>query len=468
MDFILPEGFEEKIRNLIPNEWEDFKFSYENNKFQSIRLNTLKYPESEYSKLCCKLDVSEEPVPWEKRGHYYDENSRPGKHPFHEMGLYYIQEPSAMSAASLLAPEPGMRVLDLCAAPGGKSTQLAAYLSQEGLLVSNEINNGRCKILSSNIERLGIRNAIVTNEDSEKLSSRFPAFFHAILVDAPCSGEGMFRKNPEAMNEWSPQQVLVCAKRQREILNNAANMLMPGGCLVYSTCTFSREENEDTVISFLQENEDYTLEQREAPWFEAADLDGAGAYRLWPHKINGEGHFVAVFRKAGTMNNQIPAVKGQKKNKKVLSKDKQLVFDDFLKETFGSNIPDWICPDRFEMFGEQLYVLPDNTPNLAGVHVLRAGLNLGEFKKNRFEPSHALALTLGIHEVQKYINLSIDDNRAYSYFNGESIFVNADDSIAGDKGWCLVCIDGYSAGWGKIAGGQVKNHYPKGLRKDLK
>ena len=470
MEFILPEGFEEKIKNLIQGQWEQFRYCYENNRYQSLRLNPLKLNKSDYEHILTTVGASDEMVPWEENGRYYDEKSHPGKHPYHEMGLYYIQEPSAMSAVSLLSVEPGMRVLDLCAAPGGKSTQLASYLGQQGLLVSNEINNSRCRILSSNIERLGVRNAVVTNEDSFKLAEKFQSFFHAILVDAPCSGEGMFRKNPEAVNEWSPNQVLVCAKRQSEILENAAQMLMPGGSLVYSTCTFSREENEDVIIQFLSVHSDFILEEKDAPWFETSLLNEAGAYRLWPHKLKGEGHFVAVLRKAGSINlsEEDSLVSRKKKSKTFLTKEKLKYFQLFLEQTLSDEFANWTEFDRLVEFGEQLYLLPKGCPDLSGIHVLRAGLHLGEFKKNRFEPSHALAITLSIDDVKNYIDLTIEDDRAYSYFMGESIFVNNEDKLQGKKGWCMVCIDGYSAGWGKIAGGTIKNHYPKGLRKDLK
>ena len=288
----LPIEFEKKMKAFLGNEWEEFLYSYDNNRFQALRFNTLKVGknksvEEEISgimdKLCIPMDKK---VTWANDAYYYDEKKRPGKHPYHEMGLYYIQEPSAMSAAALLAPKPGMRVLDLCAAPGGKSTQLATYLGDSGLLVSNEINTQRSRILSQNIERMGIKNAVVTNEDSFALAAHFPNFFHAIQVDAPCSGEGMFRKLPEAVNEWSPQNVEICAARQKEILDNAAVMLKPGGVIVYSTCTFSREENEDVIEYFLNEHPDFTVVKME---------------RFWPHKQDGEGHFVAKLVRRGEL-----------------------------------------------------------------------------------------------------------------------------------------------------------------------
>ena len=245
---------------------------------------------------------------------------------------------------------------------------------------------------------------------------------------------------------------------------------MPGGSLVYSTCTFSREENEDVIIQFLSAHSDFILEEKDAPWFETSLLNEAGAYRLWPHKLKGEGHFVAVLRKAGSINlsEEDSLVSRKKKSKTFLTKEKLKYFQEFLEQTMSDEVANWIEPERLVEFGEQLYLLPKGCPDLSGIHVVRAGLHLGEFKKNRFEPSHALAITLSIDDVKNYIDLTIEDDRAYSYFMGESIFVNNEDKLQGKKGWCMVCIDGYSAGWGKIAGGTIKNHYPKGLRKDLR
>ena len=285
----LPIEFEKKMKAFLGNEWDDFLYSYDNNRFQALRFNTLKVQSPEERMRILKvLGISpDKKVSWANEAYYFDENVRPGKHPYHEMGLYYIQEPSAMSAAALLAPKPGMRVLDLCAAPGGKSTQLATYLGDSGLLVSNEINTQRSRILSQNIERMGIKNAIVTNEDSFVLASHFPGFFNAIQVDAPCSGEGMFRKLPEAIEQWSMENVAICAARQKEILDNAAVMLKPGGVIVYSTCTFSKEENEDVIEYFLERHPDFTLEEME---------------RFWPHKVDGEGHFVAKLVRRGSVN----------------------------------------------------------------------------------------------------------------------------------------------------------------------
>lgn len=387
----LPIEFEKKMKAFLGDEWDDFLYSYDNNRFQALRFNTLKVqsPEERMRILKTLKISSDKRVSWANEAYYFDENVRPGKHPYHEMGLYYIQEPSAMSAAALLAPKPGMRVLDLCAAPGGKSTQLATYLGDSGLLVSNEINTQRSRILSQNIERMGIKNAIVTNEDSFVLASHFPGFFNAIQVDAPCSGEGMFRKLPEAIEQWSMENVAICAARQKEILDNAAVMLKPGGTIVYSTCTFSKEENEDVIEYFLERHPDFTLEEME---------------RFWPHKVDGEGHFVAKLVRRGCVDTDLKADRKTKKNKNsknrknetkpALTKENMKLLSEFLDETISEDMAAWIKNSRLVMFGEQLYKLPDMEVDIKGLKVQRAGLHIGEFKKQRFEPSHSLALAL--------------------------------------------------------------------------
>lgn len=478
----LPIEFEKKMKAFLGNEWDDFLYSYDNNRFQALRFNTLKVqsPEERMRILKTLKISSEKKVSWANEAYYFDENVRPGKHPYHEMGLYYIQEPSAMSAAALLAPKPGMRVLDLCAAPGGKSTQLATYLGDSGLLVSNEINTQRSRILSQNIERMGIKNAIVTNEDSFVLASHFPGFFNAIQVDAPCSGEGMFRKLPEAIEQWSIENVAICAARQKEILDNAAVMLKPGGTIVYSTCTFSKEENEDVIEYFLERHPDFTLEEME---------------RFWPHKVDGEGHFVAKLVRRGSVNefgadydvcedscNKVEdtGLKVDRKTKKnknsknrknetkpALTKENMKLLSEFLDETISEDVAAWIKNSRLVMFGEQLYRLPDMEVDIKGLKVQRAGLHIGEFKKQRFEPSHSLALALKLSEAKNVVKLTWDDPQTTGFFNGQSVVLSDEQTAECKKGWALVCVDGYTAGWGKVNGTQVKNHYPKGLRNKI-
>ena len=460
----LPIEFEKKMKAFLGNEWDDFLYSYDNNRFQALRFNTLKVQsQEERMRILKTLKISsDKKVSWADEAYYFDENVRPGKHPYHEMGLYYIQEPSAMSAAALLAPKPGMRVLDLCAAPGGKSTQLATYLGDSGLLVSNEINTQRSRILSQNIERMGIKNAIVTNEDSFVLASHFPGFFNAIQVDAPCSGEGMFRKLPEAIEQWSMENVAICAARQKEILDNAAVMLKPGGTIVYSTCTFSREENEDVIECFLERHPDFTLEEME---------------RFWPHKVDGEGHFVAKLVRRGCVDTDLKADRKTKKNKNsknrknetkpALTKENMKLLSEFLDETISEDMAAWIKNSRLVMFGEQLYRLPDMEVDIKGLKVQRAGLHIGEFKKQRFEPSHSLALALKLSEAKNVVKLTWDDPQTTGFFNGQSVMLSDEQTAECKKGWALVCVDGYTAGWGKVNGTQVKNHYPKGLRNKI-
>ena len=478
----LPIEFEKKMKAFLGDEWDDFLYSYDNNRFQALRFNTLKVQShEEIMRILMVLEISSDKrVSWANEAYYFDENVRPGKHPYHEMGLYYIQEPSAMSAAALLAPKPGMRVLDLCAAPGGKSTQLATYLGDRGLLVSNEINTQRSRILSQNIERMGIKNAIVTNEDSFVLASHFPGFFNAIQVDAPCSGEGMFRKLPEAIEQWSMENVAICATRQKEILDNAAVMLKPGGVIVYSTCTFSKEENEDVIEYFLERHPDFTLEEME---------------RFWPHKVDGEGHFVAKLVRRGSVNelgadydlcedscNKVEdtGLKADRKTKKnknsknrknetkpALTKENMKLLSEFLDETISEDMAAWIKNSRLVMFGEQLYRLPDMEVDIKGLKVQRAGLHIGEFKKQRFEPSHSLALALKLSEAKNVVKLTWDDPQTIGFFNGQSVMLSDEQTAECKKGWALVCVDGYPAGWGKVNGAQVKNHYPKGLRNKI-
>lgn len=471
----LPESFQTRMQTFLGEEWDAFLESYENHKFQALRLNGLKKGlDDEKKEKIKKAFHIDTPVPWAENGYYYPDDAAPGKHPWHEMGMYYIQEPSAMSAAALLHPAPGERVLDLCSAPGGKTTQLAAYLQGEGLLISNEIHPARCKILAQNVERMGIANCIVTNEDSETLAKHFPSFFHKIQVDAPCSGEGMFRKIPEAMEEWSPEHVLMCADRQLMILREAAKMLMAGGTIVYSTCTFAKEENEDVIAAFLAEHEEFELARVSAPWFSEGCGEQKNAFRLWPHKLNGEGHFAAVLRKKGAPEASAPETMGTRKagkgkkagtGKGSLDKQQMKALEDFLEETVDKATKERILGGKHILFGDQLYVLPKEAPSLDRLKVQRPGLHIGTFKKDRLEPSHALALFLGEEEAKQSVCISIESAEAISYLRGESLFLNDGMTVKGKKGWCLVCIDGCSAGWGKLGAGQVKNHYPKGLRK---
>ncbi len=452
----LPIKFLEKMQNILGDEYDAFIRTYEENRKAALRINTLK---GNSEKLFSVLDEKLSPVPWTSDGYFYPDTMQPGKSPLHESGAYYIQEPSAMLPAELLKAQPGECILDLCAAPGGKTTKIAADMKGEGLLVANEIHPKRAAILSSNVERMGIKNAVVTNESSDRLLKKFPEFFDRILVDAPCSGEGMFRKDEEARAQWSEENVIKCAVRQKEILDNAAAMLRPGGKLVYSTCTFSPEENEKMIIDFLNDHPEFSVEKTDTPpcisngrpELAGNDERAAFTFRIWPHLTEGEGHFTAVLKKDGKNENVY-----RQSNISPCPKEYEKLYRAFADE-FLVNPP----LGEISAFGENLYIMPPFLPNLDGIKVLRFGLHLGTVKKNRFEPSHSLAMALNPQDAVQCTELSISDKEIFAYLRGETI-------PAGNlKGWCLVSVSGYTTGWGKAAGGIIKNHYPKGLRRSL-
>jgi NOL1/NOP2/sun family putative RNA methylase len=429
---MLPQAFLQRIQAQLGDEYEAFLQSLERPRAVALRFNPLKGVQPQ-------LPFVGENVPWESQGYYYDPAARPGLHPYHEAGVYYLQEASAMSAVAMLDPQPGERVCDLCAAPGGKSTQIAGRMAGEGFLLCNEYSPKRAKILSQNIERLGVSNALVTNETVDRLAQKLPGFFDRVLIDAPCSGEGMFRKEADAVTDWSQETVEMCAQRQADILDAGAKLLRAGGRLVYSTCTFAPEENEQAVAGFLSRNPDFVLENAEAPWFTPA---GEGQFRLWPHKLLGEGHFVAVLRKIGDEETQGSTCPGEKLPKEWTAFAKEL----------GITLPE----GKAISFGSTLYWAPDETPELKGLKVLRPGLELGEVKKDRFEPAHALALWL--KECGNTVSFAADSPQIKAYLHGDVLPCET-------KGWCLVQVDGYSIGWGKGDGRMIKNHYPKGLRR---
>ncbi len=429
---MLPEAFLTRMRAQLGDEFEDYLRSLERPRAVALRFDPLKGEAP-------ALPFVGENVPWEPQGFYYDPAARPGLHPYHEAGVYYLQEASAMSAVSLLDPQPGERILDLCAAPGGKSTQIAGRLQGQGFLLSNEYSPKRAKILSQNIERLGIANALVTNATPAELAARLPEFFDRVLIDAPCSGEGMFRKEEAAITDWSQETVEMCAARQGDILREAAKMLRPGGRLVYSTCTFAPEENEGAIATFLETHPDFEPENVEAPWFAKT---GTGAFRLWPHKLLGEGHFVCVLRKTGDGQ-----VSGQLQPGQRLPKE---------WEAFARDLGIMLPAGKAIAFGSRLFWAPPDMPNIDKLKVLRPGLELGEVKKGRFEPAHALALWLG--SCKNRVSFSADSKEIRDYMSGQVL-------PSTQKGWCLVCADGYSLGWGKGDGTVLKNHYPKGLRR---
>lgn len=477
----LPSEFKDRMQQMLKKEYDGFIEALEESDYKGIRRNPLKIEKEEFLKLLsftegegmqqgknkdgCKLlrekEFPKREIPWCDTGYYYEAGYRPGKHPFHAAGLFYIQEPSAMAVAEYAGVMPGDRVLDLCAAPGGKSTQLAGKMNGEGIIVCNEIHPARAAILSENIERMGIKNALVTNETPRKLAERFPLFFDKIIVDAPCSGEGMFRKNKEALEQWSLENVEMCATRQDDILGDAVKMLRPGGRLVYSTCTFAPQENEGSVerlLSFHKEMKLLTVEKTENMsdgnpcFYNSENQELLKTIRLWPHMVEGEGHFIAVFEKEGAQDElqKVSPTGGFEKGRK-LSDFKEA--RDFIRENL--NI---IIEDRLILFGEQLYLFPKEMPVLKGMKVVRPGLHLGTMKKNRFEPSHALALSLKKEEAAFSYDVQAESQEIKTYLSGGTL------PHQGDKGWYLITVEGYSLGWAKLAGSILKNHYPKGLR----
>ncbi|MBR1813844.1 MAG: RsmF rRNA methyltransferase first C-terminal domain-containing protein [Lachnospiraceae bacterium] len=546
----LPEGFSERMRALLGEEYDAFEQALLSEKSSALRVNRLKRRAGSEAFLRERFSLSE--VPWCADGFLYREEERPGKCALHEAGAYYIQEPSAMSAAELLfagqaclgAGGKALRVLDLCAAPGGKSTQIASHMKGKGLLWSNEIIPSRAKILSQNVERMGIPNAIVSCEAPEALAARLPGFFDRVLVDAPCSGEGMFRKSEEALTGWSLENIQLCAARQKDILRAADQLLAPGGLLVYSTCTFAPEEDEQTA-KWLMDTLGYELlDLRNVPvpgregsfgdffaegFPKAVRIAERGlsetedrflsegvssenpelrkCFRLFPHRLTGEGHFAAVFLKPGDPAESRDLAytyaegrsfsyayaesgetvggkprKGtadarKKEGKKAAGNRKNPEAEElvrFLKSEILAETPiNFLNTEilaenpileqevRLLPFGSTWYSCPAGAPDLSGLRILRPGLELAEKKGTRFEPAHALALALGQQDVCHSVNISEADPRAAAFFRGEGF------PFEGEKGWYLICVEGYSAGWGKCDGRQMKNHLPKGLRREV-
>ena len=431
----LPEAFVSRMKALLGEEYKDYEASFSEPAVKSFRVNTNKISLEEFEKINC---LGGEKIPYVETG-YYLNYEKVGNHPYHHAGMIYVQDPGAMAPAECLDIQPNWRVLDLCAAPGGKSSQLRNKLGEEGILFSNEIIPSRCKILTGNVERLGFRNTVTTCMDPTRLAALFPRTFDLVMVDAPCSGEGMFRKEEAAITDWSQETVEMCAHRQAEILHNGAQMVRPGGRLVYSTCTFAPEEDELAVAAFLESHPDFEPEVIDTPWFVPAPN---GGHRLWPHKLLGEGHFAAVLKKTAGEEGNVPAVSGEKLPKEWLSFAREL----------GIHLP----PGKAVSFGTSLFWVPEQTPDLKKLKVLRPGLELGEVKKGRFEPAHALALWL--HDCANTIRYDPDSPEMKAYLHGEVLPCSL-------QGWCLVKAGDFSIGWGKADKIQLKNHYPKGLRR---
>jgi NOL1/NOP2/sun family putative RNA methylase len=453
-----PTEFVERIHSLIGPE-ADACLQALADPPTGLRVNTLRLTPAEFARIS---PFGLEPLPFPPSGFLVDPEARPGKHPYHAAGLYYLQDPGAMAVATLLAPEPGERVLDLAAAPGGKATHLAALLGDDGLLVANDVHAGRARELAGNLERMGVRNAVVTNESVDRLAGHFGAFFDRVLLDAPCSGESMFHKSSAAREAWSPAAVLGCARRQSELLDAAAALVRPGGTLVYSTCTFGPEENEAVVARFVKAHAGFELislpavpgaEPGEPAWVDEELRDAAlhRTVRLWPKRVPGAGHFVAGLRRRDGAD-EAPRRDPEPK----LGRQQRALFAAFADEYLADSS---IGSGRLLQRGSELYALPESLPALGRLRVERPGLWLGTLHANRFEPSHALALWLRATEATSRLEVAHDGPEVSAYLRGETL------RRPGPAGWVLVTVGGFALGWGKRVGETVKNHYPKGLRR---
>ncbi|NMI02673.1 NOL1/NOP2/sun family putative RNA methylase [Paenibacillus sp. SZ31] len=557
----LPLIFAERMKSLLGDEFEQFMKSYDQSPHAGLRVNTLKISMEQFDEIA-PFDLRS--IPWCETGFYVPHGVKPGLHPYYHAGLYYIQEPSAMAPVELLQVEPGDRVLDLCAAPGGKTTQIAAKLQGKGVLVTNDIHAERTKALAKNVELYGVRNAVVLNESPERIANAFPHYFDKVLIDAPCSGEGMFRKDEHMVKSWEHHSVEKCVLMQRDILETAARLLAPGGTIVYSTCTFAPEENEAMIAEFLNVNRDFIVmdipeETGFAPgrpeWVrqmmpekaeetEAVLDQTRGTARLWPHLLEGEGHYVAVLQhragqgletdqsgvvKEGAMEygqvvdvsrievegnkdhsiaaSSIAMTKADRKKERLLriesreSHDRQAgggknsgrqgkkgkdyggrkaergqgrgvdqasidpvaIYTQFMKEQLEVElVGETVC------YGDRVYQSSVGATRLEGLKVIRPGWFMGTIKNGRFVPSHPLACALNASEARRSVNLSSAAGEAVRYLKGETLNIEEErvvlkaDIVA--KGYVLVCVDGYAAGWGKWLDGVLKNEYPAGWR----
>lgn len=461
----LPQLFLDEMRQLLEGEYPSYLESFSRPWNRSLRANERKLsPEGLAFLLKEKCGLELESVPWVSNGFYYDPQWAAAKDPYYYAGLYYLQEPSAMTPASRLPIQPGDLVLDLCAAPGGKSTELGVRLRGQGMLVANDISNSRAKALLKNLELFGIPNICVTSEAPEKLAECLPEFFDKILVDAPCSGEGMFRKEPDMVKDWVERGPDYYAPIQQNILRQAVKLLKPGGYLLYSTCTFSRMEDEENVIALLEACPEMELAPL-ALFDGAADGFGlSGVIRLFPHRIRGEGHFLALLRKRGAREadenrpDNRSRVRRSAANGAPAKRSQELGdFPAFLKQMSAV-----LQPSRIRRIQDCIYYLPEPFPDGVRLRYLRTGLLLGELKRERFEPGQPLAMALKPDQFENTIHFSHDDQRVIRYLKGETIPLT--ESEGPRKGWCLVCVEDFPLGWAKAAGMTLKNKYYPGWR----
>ena len=468
----LPLPFLERMKEMLGDDYDAFLESYGNPRTYGLRVNTAKLSCQDFEELS-PFEIR--PIPWISNGYFYDEESRAARCAYYQAGLYYLQEPSAMTPASRLPVEPGDFVLDLCAAPGGKATALGAALNDTGFLLANDISTSRARALLRNLELFGIKNMLVTDEKPARLAQRFPAFFNKILLDAPCSGEGMFRKEEALARDWTPEKSAELSDIQKDLILKAADMLRPGGMMLYSTCTFSPCEDEEVVAYLLKERSD--MELMDMPGYEGFSegrpelistpispeaFDPSSlrkCVRIFPHKMDGEGHFLALFHKKGDSLPPVfrPAGKGPDKNTRKWLEE---FFAEIGLHTLGGQEFDW---NRVEIRKDKVYYQLPFPLDLRGISFLRNGLYLGDLKKNRFEPSQPLALALHKEDIEATISLSVSDERITRYLKGETLNIEPEEA-AHKKGWHLLCADGYPIGFGKLVNGILKNKYPAGWR----
>lgn len=454
----LSEEYLNRMRDLLgEEEFSAYLKSFDEERLYGLRVNTAKVTPEAFPEL---VSWDLKPVPWIPNGFYYEGTERPAKDPYYYAGLYYLQEPSAMTPAMLLPVEPGDRVLDLCGAPGGKSTELGVKLAGKGVLISNDISNSRAKALLKNLELWGISNICVTSETPDKLADVFGPWFDKILIDAPCSGEGMFRKDDDMVKSYEERGPEYYSEIQKEITDQAVRMLAPGGLLLYSTCTFSRCEDEEIICHILENHQE--MELIRLPLFEGASggvgLDGC--IRLFPHKIKGEGHFISLLRKNGggaerTAAGSRERSRTEPQGKKAPALPTELT--DFLA-LMNREFDD----SRIMIKNDSVYYLPENFVPAKELRYLRTGLLLGELKNKRFEPGQALAMTLHAEEFRQTISWKKEDDRVIRYLKGETISLTPEEGPV--KGWCLVCVDGYPLGFAKGTGMALKNKYYPGWR----
>ena len=498
----LPEEFLARMQSLLGTEYDAFIRSYETSRTSGFRINRLKCSPEQFSEI---TGNSHAPIPWTDNGFFVPEGVRMGASPLYAAGVFYLQEPSAMTPASRLPICPGDRVLDLCAAPGGKATELAARLSGEGLLVANDISNARAKALLRNLELFGASNIFVTNETPGNLSRVFEGFFDKVLVDAPCSGEGMFRKDEAVISTWTPDRPAFFAKLQQDIVGNAIKMLREGGTMMYSTCTFAPRENEGTISWLLENFPEMHLIEMEGyegfapghPEWGNKDPQLAKCVRIWPHRMNGEGHFLALLQKGSEIavnQGQAPEpdakstprktddkirsseticmpFKGEEKTYRKKRKNQNKTSSPGIPPQERAALTEFLqmvkhpLPiERLELRGEKVFLSPELPSDVKGLHFLRNGLFLGELKKNRFEPSQPFAMTLSANDFEDCLNLCLNDPRVSRFLSGETLFVESGETKS-EKGWKLVCVEGFALGWGKLVNGTLKNKYPAGWRK---